>query len=137
MIERPLQNQPNSSLPVKAFQLLAFLTLLAMSIVQYNDPDPVFWIAFYGGCALLPFLGLFKLSNKLLFIACVLFGLYAAYISLGGTMEYSHHLQDESIINDMSPDKPYIEETREFFGVLIALALISINQLFTSTQTPQ
>lgn len=124
-------------MPGKAFQLSAFIILLAMVAVQFNDPDTLFWITFYGVCALLPLTALLKLNNKVLFIICALFALYAMAISLGGVTEYSHHYQEESILQRMSADKLYLEETREFFGSLIALILISISQLITSKTNSQ
>jgi len=131
------QNQPSSSLNIKIFQLVTFIILLLMVVVQFNDPDPLFWIAFYGACALVPVFSFLKLNNKFLFYACLLFGAIALFISFEGALEYTQHYKDESILQSMSADKPYLEETREFFGVLIALLLISVHQFIVSRQNAQ
>ena len=106
-------------------------------MVQFNDPDPLFWISFYGACALVPTLSLFRLNNKPLFYACLAFGTVTLYFSFGGALEYTHHYKDESLLQSMSANKMYLEETREFFGALIALVLITIHQIFLSRQNAQ
>jgi Transmembrane family 220, helix len=108
-----------------------------MVIVQFNDPDPLFWITFYGACALVPVLSFLKLNNKPLFYACLVFGVIALFISFEGALEYTNHYKDESLLQSMSADKPYLEETREFFGVAIALALITVHQFILSRQPAQ
>lgn len=112
----------------KILQSIILLLLLAMVAVQYNDPDELFWVAVYGICALIPAIHLAKLDNVYLFGLAVLLCIYAAAISFGGVIEYMQHLQTESLLQPMSPDKLYLEQSREFFGALIALALISIDQ---------
>lgn len=118
---------------IKIFQLSSFAILFFMVVVQFNDPDPIFWISFYGACALVPAVSFFHLNNKPLFYACLAFCLIALFMSFEGALEYTHHL-DESILQSMSADKPYLEETREFFGALIALLLISAHQFIISRQ---
>ncbi|VAW51422.1 hypothetical protein MNBD_GAMMA06-1192 [hydrothermal vent metagenome] len=110
------------------------LILVYMIVVQFNDPDPLYWIAFYGACTLVPVLSLVKLNNKYLYYTCLIFGITALYVSLNGALEYTNHFKDESLLQSMSADKPYLEETREFFGTLIALSLISIHQIILFKQ---
>ncbi|MFV2004902.1 MAG: transmembrane 220 family protein [Gammaproteobacteria bacterium] len=131
------QNQPSSNLILRIFQLFVFIILLLMVVVQFNDPDPLFWIAFYGACALVPVFSFLKLNNKPLFYACLVFGVIALFISYEGALEYTNHYKDESLLQSMSADKPYLEETREFFGVVIALALITAHQFILSRQPAQ
>lgn len=44
---------------------------------------------------------------------------------LSGAANYLDHFRQESLIQDMSPDKPYIEEARELIGTLIALSIVA------------
>ncbi len=137
MLNNTTQNQLSSNLNIKIFQLSSFIILLAMVVVQFNDPDPLFWISFYGSCALVPVFSFFKLNNKPLFYVCLVFCIIAMLVSLEGALEYTHHYKDESILQPMSADKLYLEETREFFGALIALLLISTHQFIISRQNAQ
>ena len=131
------QNQTSSNLVIKIYQLFVIVILAYMVVVQFNDPDPLFWISFYGACALVPVFSFLELNNKPLFYACLVFGAIALFISFEGALEYTNHYKDESLLQSMSVDKPYLEETREFFGVIIALALISTHQLILSMQKTQ
>ena len=137
MSDTPAQNPANSNPGLRIYQIFATFILGYMVVVQFNDPDPLFWISFYGACALVPVLSFLKVNNKLLFYGCMVFSIIAIFISLNGAVEYTHHYQEESILQKMSADKPYLEETREFFGVIIALALISIHQLLLARQNAQ
>ena len=104
------------------------LLLLAFSALQLNDPDPILWIAFYLLCAAVPFLALI---NKPLKIVAVV-ALIACAIEMArtgrGAYNYYLHMAEEPLMQSMNPNKPYIEEAREFLGALIALALVGISQ---------
>jgi len=128
------QTQTSSYLIFRIYQLFVIVILAYMVAVQFNDPDPLFWILFYGACTLVPIISFLKLNNKTLFYACLVFGAVALFISFEGALEYINHYKDESLIQSMSADKPYLEETREFFGVIIALSLISTHQYILSMQ---
>lgn len=100
--------------------------LIYFALVQLNDPDPVFWGGFYALCAAVPLLGLFGYRSPALFGVVIVIGIVALGTSLGGTLEYLPRAGEESLLQDMGPDKPYIEETREFIGSVIALAVVSL-----------
>jgi hypothetical protein len=103
------------------------LLLLAFATLQWNDPDPVLWIIFYALCAAVPLLALL---NKPLKIVCSL-ALIACLIEMTRTAEgaynYYLHMTEEPLMQSMNPNKPYIEEAREFLGALIALALVVLS----------
>lgn len=108
------------------FDLVAFLLLAIAMVLQFNDSDPWFWISFYFVCSLIPLLAVFKIYNRVLYWLGAAFCVAAIALSANGGMEYLRHIQEESLLRGMSPDKPYIEETRELLGALIALAIISV-----------
>jgi hypothetical protein len=108
------------------FDLVAFLLLAVSAALQYNDPDPWFWASFYFACSLVPLLTIFKIYSRILYWLGVAFCITAIGMSVDGGVEYLRHMSEESLLRGMSPDKPYIEETRELLGSLIALAIISV-----------
>ena len=108
----------------------AFLIIFAA--VQLNDPDPAFWVGLYIMCAAVPLLGVFGYQSRLLLGASVVYCIVALAITVGGALEYLPRAADESLLQDMSPDKPYIEETREFIGAAIALCLVILATLVKS-----
>jgi hypothetical protein len=103
---------------------VAFLLLIAAAALQLNDPDPVYWGGFYFVCSLVPLLALFRINNWILYVLCGIYGLVVIIPTIDG------FIQDlrlaEPLLQQMSPDKPYIEEAREFLGALIALALVAV-----------
>lgn len=106
-----------------------------MAFVQLNDPDALFWTLLYGSCAFLSLVLLLGIKNNILFFFNTAFCLVAIIISSSGFVEYIQQPEIESLLQKMTADKPYIEETREFLGAIIALILISIQQFFLSSKT--
>ena len=119
----------------KSIQLLFALCLLAFAALQLNDPDPATWILFYLICAAVPALALFNRPIKPVFwIALILCGINLALYASGAYNYYLHRAQ-EPLMQSMNPDKPYIEEAREFLGALIALVLVVASSALSALQT--
>lgn len=99
------------------------LTLFAFSSLQFNDPDPEVWVTFYVLCALVPGLVVFKKFSWILLGLAVAACLAQLVISGPGAYMYYLHRMEEPLMQAMNPQKPYIEEAREFLGALIALSM--------------
>lgn len=100
------------------FVLAALFFLFAY--FQLNDPDPILWVAIYGMTAILFLLsGLGKSypGIDLIMLGACLHGLIR---TAPGLWDYITNQDGYTIMQGMSYDKPYIEETREFGGLLIA-----------------
>ena len=97
---------------------------LLFAYVQLNDPDPYVWIIVYGLVAVLfavsNFVRLPKILIQLVILAFVLFAFYHV------DHFYDWLLSDNKseLFGDMIYDKPYIEGTREFMGLLIAIGAL-------------
>lgn len=110
---------------MKVLDALIALLLLAAAFVQFNDPDPLVWVTIYGIAAAVPVASLLGKSNKYLTMGALGVTLVGLLITLPGFYEYlSQHFGD-TILSEMSAERMYIEETREFLGALIALLLVS------------
>jgi Transmembrane family 220, helix len=98
---------------------------LFFASLQINDPDPIVWILIYG----------------LMAVACVLsaFGIHSTWMMLIqalGYLIYTVLLWPSVVVWLNSPDRsllfddfatmqfPYIEETREFLGLIICLVVL-------------
>lgn len=103
------------------------LTLIAFAYLQLNDPDPVVWTTFYLICAAIPLLELTNKRNRYVFWIAVTLCIIDLGIYTHGAYTYYLHSTEEALMQSMNPDKPYIEEAREFLGTLIALVMISIS----------
>lgn len=118
----------------KSLQFFFALCLIAFAALQINDPDPASWILFYLICAAVPALALFNRQNKAVFwialaVCGITLGLYAE-----GAYNYYLHRNSEPLMQSMNPEKPYIEEAREFLGAFIALVLVVISHLLSKTK---
>ncbi|WP_052417280.1 transmembrane 220 family protein [Cellvibrio mixtus] len=103
------------------------LTLIAFAYLQLNDPDPLVWTTFYLICAVVPLLELVNRRNRYVFWIAVSLCIIDLGIYTHGAYTYYLHSNEEALMQSMNPDKPYIEEAREFLGTLIALTMISIS----------
>ncbi len=111
----------------KVIYLIFGLTLLGFASLQFNDPDPIIWVSFYVICALVPLLLVANKFYRPLFWLAVVICTLAILNSAPGAYQYYLHMKEEPLMQGMNPQKPYIEECREFLGVLIALGFILIS----------
>ncbi|MES2823265.1 MAG: transmembrane 220 family protein [Pseudomonadota bacterium] len=109
--------------------MICALTLLGFAGLQLNDPDPIRWVSFYILCALVPLFLVFNIYSSPLFLLAVAACLLCLAVAGPGAVEYYRHMDQELLMQSMNPDKPYIEEAREFLGALIALGLVIISGL--------
>lgn len=107
---------------------IVFGSLFVLSaILQYNDPDPFLWIVIYLYAGMICFLGYFgKLTKRTLVIGMVLFAFYAATLIPGFYTWLTGGNQGE-IFGEMSANRMYVEETREFLGLVICLVIFGFN----------
>ena len=107
---------------MKALHLIFAALFLYITYLQFNDPDPLYWIIVYAGTAAIAFGVGFGRFNQ--FSATVLIGAVAAgmIIATPGVVEFLA-AGDLGAINDMQK-AGYVEPTREFGGLLMALALL-------------
>lgn len=104
------------------------LILIAFSALQWNDPDPYLWIAFYLLCAAVPLLALLRKPLKIMVTLAAIACLLEMGRTVAGAYNYYLHMAEEPLMQSMNPNKPYIEEAREFLGSLIAMALVFFSQ---------
>jgi branched-subunit amino acid transport protein len=94
------------------------------AVIQLNDPDPYHWFAIYLLVAIIHVVLLFRpLSKKLLWVVIVGLLVYSFY-HFAHFMDWLQIENKAEIFGEMVYDKPYLEGTREFLGLLIcALSL--------------
>ena len=110
---------------------------ILFAAVQYNDPDPYLWIPIYLYPAALCFLATRDKFSKPAYLAgFVFFGAYACYklFDENGVIDWLSKHQATNIAGTMKAAAPWIEETREFFGLLIILAILLINYIYYTKQ---
>lgn len=119
---------------MKIFNLFFCVLFVVFAALQYNDPDPYLWIPIYLFVAVLCWLAFKgKFYPKLYLTGVAVFALYAAYLffSKDGMLDWMREHQAEDIANEMKATKPWIEATREVFGLVILIAVLLVNYFFS------
>ena len=117
---------------MKALNLFLAAMFLLFAFVQINDPDPALWILIYGLMAVTCIMAAFNYYSKAFLIATlVMLVLYSGYaiMLLPGVSEWLAQDDQSVLFDDIAKmQHPYIEEAREFLGLLIC-DLVLILQL--------
>ncbi|MBM3442111.1 MAG: hypothetical protein FJX89_05340 [Bacteroidetes bacterium] len=111
--------------------LLADFFLL-FAALQYNDPDPWLWIPIYLYAAIAcARAAKGKVPRGMLILGIAFCSVYATLLFLipDGVIEWAGLHQAENLVQTMKATKPWIENTREFGGLLIILAALGFNLL--------
>jgi len=116
---------------MKVFNIVFIILFIFFAALQYNDPDPYIWMPLYLYAAFLCYLALNKKYNRNLYFAgFVVYSAYALYLLFekNGAVSWIKNHHAENIADTMEATKPWIEETREFFGLTILIAVLIINR---------
>lgn len=115
---------------LKIFNYLFAFLFLVSALLQYNDPDPWLWAPIY----LLGTFFCFQASRerfypKAYLVATFLYGIYALYLlfTQDGVLDWMNEHDAENIAQTMKAAKPWIEDTREFFGLIILIGSFLVN----------
>ncbi len=115
---------------MKAFNIFFCFIFIVFAALQYNDPDPYIWVPLYLYSAVLCyFAARSRFYPKAYIIGIVVYLLYATYLFFDktGVLDWATEHSAENIAETMKAEKPWIEETREFFGLLILMIVLFLN----------
>jgi hypothetical protein len=118
---------------MKVFNIISIIILVLFAGLQYNDPDPYIWIPIYLYTAFLCYRAIQKKYDPALFvIGLVVYLGYAAYLFFDktGVLDWAKEHHSESLVETMKVEKPWIEETREFGGLVIVILVLVINMFW-------
>lgn len=102
------------------------LFILTMGVIQFNDPDPAYWVTVYVLVAVVPAARVFGRrlpKTSLVAAGMVLSGMM---IAAPGFIDYLTSGDYASIGGEMMLAKPYVEAAREFIGLAIAAVALSV-----------
>jgi hypothetical protein len=106
------------------------LAFLAFAYVNLNDIDAPLWVTIYMVAAICCGLAVFEKYYPIIYLIAITFYLvYAVILFFGndGVRDWIIKYKRPSIVETMQAEKPYIEKTREFFGLLIISAALAID----------
>jgi len=108
---------------MKVINFILALLFLVFAFVQINDPDPIVWILIYGNMAVLSVLAMFRMRFVYWIVATMVIYLIYASLLINGALEWFQSPDRSLLFDDLAKMQyPYIEETREFLGLLICVA---------------
>ena len=112
---------------MKIFNLILAVMFLLFAFLQVNDPDPVLWIAIYGSMAAVCIMAAFRYYIKPLLWFLLAGFLVYMFILYPGVKEWLAQ-PDQSVLFDegMKMQFPYVEESREFLGLLICVIVLVV-----------
>ena len=104
----------------KITNFILCVVFIIFALLQLNDPDGVLWFSIYFIVALICLYNSFKpISKQLLILTIIALLAYSAFhFSL--FIDYLETENKGEIFGEMIYDKPYLEGTREFVGLLTA-----------------
>lgn len=115
---------------MKAFNILFGLVFFSFAILQYNDVDPYLWIPIYASAAAICILNSRGKYNFKLHLAmatfCVVYALFL-FVNTDGVFSWINEHETENLVQSMKATKPWIEQTREFGGLMIILLVSIVN----------
>lgn len=117
-------------LPV--LNIIFFIAFIWFAWVNMNDKDAWLWVSIYMVAAVLCGLAAFKYYYPVIYIVAMsLYLLYAIklFFVKDGVWDWMTKFKAQNIAATMQATKPYIENTREFFGLLIITGALLINLL--------
>ena len=120
---------------MKAFNIFFIILFIFSAAVQYNDPDPYIWVPLYLYGAFLCWQSLKGIYRKPLYIAgLVVYTLYGVYLFFdkNGVLSWATDHDAENIVQSMKATRPWIEETREFFGLILLIIALVVNMIHFS-----
>ena len=117
---------------MKVFNIAFTFIFIVFAALQYNDPDPYIWMPIYLYGAVLCWLAFRgRFYPKYYLLGIVVYVLYASYkvFDTNGLIDWITKHNEENIAETMKAEKPWIEETREFFGLLILIVVLLVDYL--------
>jgi hypothetical protein len=118
---------------MKLFNIFFCFVFILFAALQYNDPDPYVWMPVYLYTAALCWLAFRSRYYPRAYIAgIIVYAIYAIYkvFDANGLIDWITKHNAQNIAETMKAQKPWIEESREFFGLVILIVVLLIDYFY-------
>ena len=115
---------------MKVFNIIFCLIFIVFAALQYNDPDPYVWMPIYMYTSVLCWLAARnRYFPKAYLLGIAVYAVYALYkvFDTNGLLDWLNKHHAENIAGTMKAAQPWIEESREFFGLIILIVVLLVN----------
>ena len=96
------------------------LLFAGFAALQFNDPDPTYWVVVYGATGTLCFFASANRFNEFWTVITIGALLAGMVIALDGFGQFLLSQDYPSLVGPMLAEKPWVEPAREFLGLGIA-----------------
>lgn len=106
------------------------LAFAAFAYVNLNDKDAWLWVTIYMVASVSCGLAAFGKYYPVVYLIAISFYLIYAiglFFAKDGVKDWILKYKSPSLVESMQATKPYIEQAREFFGLLIISGALAIN----------
>ena len=106
------------------------IAFILFAYVNLNDKDSWLWVPIYMVASICCGFAIFNLFSPIVYLVAISFYLIFAIIlffAKDGVRDWIMKYRSPSLVENMQATKPYIEKTREFFGLLIISGALAIN----------
>ena len=104
----------------KIKNLILFILFVIFAVLQLNDLDGKLWFSIYFIVSLICLYNTFKPVPKSILILSIIALMSYSVFHFSLFIDYLNTENKEEIFGEMVYDKPYLEGTREFIGLLLA-----------------
>jgi len=104
----------------KIINFILCILFIIFAVLQLNDPDGILWFSIYLIVAIICLYSNFRVVPRPLLISIIIALLAYAAFHFSLFIDYLNTENKEEIFGEMVYDKPYLEGTREFIGLLMA-----------------
>ena len=118
---------------MRIFNIFFCFVFVVFAALQYNDPDPYVWVPIYMYAAVLCWLAFRnKFYPTAYWLGIIVYTAYAVYkiFDRNGLLDWIEVHHAENIAETMKAEKPWIEESREFFGLVILIGVLVIDLVY-------
>jgi hypothetical protein len=111
----------------KVINFLLAVMFLVFAYLQLNDPDPIVWIPIYGVMAVVCVLAMFRYYPRAILFSLVIFYTLYSFFYIPGVEEWLAQDDKSQLFSNIAKmEHPFIEESREFLGLMINVAVLVV-----------
>jgi len=115
---------------MKIFNIIFALIFLSFVYVQFNDPDPVLWILIYGSMVVMCGMAAFNLYPKRVYLVLLVLFIGFSLIYIPSVLVWLQQDDLTALFDEIAKmEHLYIEESREFLGLMICVVVLVVNFL--------
>ncbi len=114
----------------KAINIFFCIIFLIFTALQWNDPDPYLWMPLYSlsvcGCVFAlkgMYLPRFYFATIAIYVVCAVF----LFFTDDGVWSWMMQHNFQTLTDSMKATEPWVENTKEFGGLLIAIIVMGFN----------